>query len=99
MLVIVPCEKGNNRFSVRRSFCIGTYPDKKSAEGRRKEIHAEFNGSRLTSESERQALGRGVWDVRQELLVRPSFLMKEDGRQVRTGNITSKKNCECPYRC
>lgn len=96
---MVPGDKGNNRFPVGNSICIGTFPDRKSAVEKKKQLKAEFSGSFLTSASEREALGRGDWDVNQEILVKPSSLMKEDRKQIKTGKITSKKNCECPYRC
>jgi hypothetical protein len=97
--MIVPGDKGNNRFSVGRSICIGTFPDKKAACDRKRDIKAEFAATQLKSASERQALSRPAWDVEQELLVKPSFLMQEDVKKIKTGKITSRKNCECPFRC
>jgi hypothetical protein len=98
LIVVVPSDKGNNRFSVGRSICIGTFPDKKSAQDKKKEMTNEYGGSKLTSTSAKQALGRPVWDVGQEILIRPTFLMKEDSKRIKTGRITSRKNCECPFR-
>ena len=98
LLMFVPHDKGNNRFPVGNSICIGTFPDKKSALDKKKQIKAEYSGGTLTSANERNALARGDWDLGQEIIVKPSSLMKEDFKHITTGKITSRKNCDCPFR-
>mmetsp|Transcript_19463 Transcript_19463/g.32729 ORF Transcript_19463/g.32729 Transcript_19463/m.32729 type:complete len:187 (+) Transcript_19463:146-706(+) len=99
LIVMVPGDKGSNRFSVGKSICIGTFPDRRSAKEKRKELMSEYSGKKVSSPSAKLALDRPSWDVGQEILIRPSFLMQEDLKRIKTGNITSRKNCECPFRC
>lgn len=96
LIMMVPGDTGNNRFPVGNSICIGTFPDRKTAIDKKKQLKAEFSGSKLTSPNERTTLGRGDWDVSQEILVKPSSLMRQDNKQVKTGKVTSRKNCERP---
>ena len=96
---MVPGDTGSNRFPVGNSICIGTFPDRKTALEKKKQIKSEFSGRDLSSPNARATLGRGDWNVDQEMVVKPSSLMKQDSKQVTTGKVTSRKNCECPFRC
>ena len=96
--MLVPGDKGNNRFSYGNSICIGTFPDRQTALQKKRELKSDFLGTSLKSPNAKTVLGRSSWTIDEEIVVRPSSIVHEDAKPIKTGKVTSRKNCDCLFR-
>lgn len=62
--------EGNNSLLVGQYIKLGTYPNRKSAEIKRRELHQEYK-----SANQHEVLSRKSWDPKLDIVIKPSSLV------------------------